>query len=208
MPPDLSRYLSEALLAREDGPRVFFAGEEHTHALHHQLQLELIRAVDALDDAPTLIGLEMCWRQHQPALDAFVFGETARGGGNLETLAKRTQWSTTWGYPIELYSDILSYAREKRLRLCGLNTPYPIVRAVGRVGLAGLQPEVSGRPLQGQQSPRPERSRPVVDSNCSTLHLAATRILTLTLSLARSLTLILFSCHPLHRSEPSFPTSI
>ena len=30
----------------------------------------------------TLIGLEMCWRQHQPALDAFVYGDEERGGAD------------------------------------------------------------------------------------------------------------------------------
>ena len=56
-------------------PRVFFAGEEHTHPMHHKMQYELIKAVKELDDAPLAIGLEMFYRQHQPALDAFVFGD-------------------------------------------------------------------------------------------------------------------------------------
>jgi len=123
-------------------PRVFFAGEEHTHKLHHTVQLEMIKAVAALDDAPTLIGLEMCWRQHQPALDAFVFGDEAQGGGDLEKLAQRTRWSVTWGYPIELYADVLAFARAERLRLCGLNTPYPVVQAVSKEGLDALRPEL------------------------------------------------------------------
>mmetsp|Transcript_41610 Transcript_41610/g.97360 ORF Transcript_41610/g.97360 Transcript_41610/m.97360 type:complete len:363 (-) Transcript_41610:288-1376(-) len=145
MPAEPTRYLEAALAACGDGaqrPRVIFAGEEHTNALQHALQLELIKAVDALDSAPTLIGLEMCWRQHQPALDAFIFGDDARGGGNVEALARRTQWSQTWGYPIDLYTDVLLYARERRLRLCGLNTPYPVVRAVSRVGLQQLPQEL------------------------------------------------------------------
>ena len=137
------KYLSAALAANEGAmPRVFFAGEEHTHKLHHTVQLEMIKAVAALDDAPTLIGLEMCWRQHQPALDAFVFGDEAQGGGDLEKLAQRTRWSVTWGYPIELYADVLAFARAERLRLCGLNTPYPVVQAVSKEGLDALRPEL------------------------------------------------------------------
>ena len=145
LPADPQRYLTAALKAASDDgdlPRVIFAGEEHTHKLHHALQLEVIKAVDALDDAPTLIGLEMCWRQHQPALDAFVFGDEARGGGDLEKLAKRTMWERTWGYPIELYAPVLSLARERGLRLCGLNAPYAIVQAVSRVGLDGVDPQL------------------------------------------------------------------
>ena len=56
-------------------PRVIFCGEEHAHPLHHLMQLDVVKAVDALDDAPLAIGLEMFYRQHQPALDDY--GERA-----------------------------------------------------------------------------------------------------------------------------------
>ena len=143
MPADLEKYLAVALEKRGGAtPRVFFAGETHTHELHHALQLSMIRAVDKLDAAPTIIGLEMCWRQHQPALDAFVFDDESRGGGSVETLASRTGWPRTWGYPIDLYTDVLRYARQKQLRLVGLNTPYPVIQAVSRRGLSGLPGEL------------------------------------------------------------------
>ena len=143
LPADPQRQL-RAALPEGATPRVFFVGEEHRHQLHHAFQVEMIKAVDALDEAPTLIGLEMCWRQHQPALDAFVFGDKARGGGDLAKLAERTNWAKTWGYPIELYAEVLNYARDRRLRLCGLNTPYAIIDTVARVGLDRLPPEVRG----------------------------------------------------------------
>lgn len=79
------------------GSRVIFAGEEHSSAAHHSFQLDLVRFVDGLDDAPTVIGLEMCYRQQQPFLDAFVFGDAAAGGGSLALLAERTRWDETWG---------------------------------------------------------------------------------------------------------------
>lgn len=142
MPAKPQKYLSAALAASGDKPRVIFAAEEHPHRLHHAFQLDMIKAVDALDESPTLIGLEMCWRQHQPALDAFVYGDEERGGGDVELLAKRVYWDRVWGYPIDLYADILGYARDNKLRLCGLNVPYPIVRAVSRAGLEGLPQDV------------------------------------------------------------------
>ena len=143
LPADPQKYLAAGLeRAGASGARVFFAGEEHPHPLHHAFQLELIKAVDAIDSAPTLIGLEMCWRQHQPALDAFVFGPETSGGGDVHKLAERTDWVRTWGYPIELYEPILSLARERQLRLCGLNVPYDVVQEVSRVGLKGLPSEL------------------------------------------------------------------
>ena len=63
MPADPKRYLGDALRQAAEGdvlPRVIFVGEEHPHRLHHTLQLEVIKMVEAIDEAPTLIGLEMC----------------------------------------------------------------------------------------------------------------------------------------------------
>lgn len=129
---------------RRGPPRVIFAAETHDNMAHHNLQLEVIKAVEMLDmqdQVPTLIGMEMFWRQHQPALDAFVFGRADEGGGSISKLAERTEWSVNWGYPLELYSDIFQFARRRRIRLCGLNVPYPVIRQVGKKGLDSLDAE-------------------------------------------------------------------
>ena len=76
----------------------------------------------------------MLYRQQQPSLDAFVFGDATTGGGDISLLAKRTKWATTWGYDVGMYTDILLYAREHRLRLCGLNAPYELVKVGGWAG--------------------------------------------------------------------------
>jgi len=130
----LGETLVPTLKARPD-TRVICVGEEHPHPLHHAFQLNVIKAVDRMDASPTLIGLEMCWREHQAALDDFVFGDVRSGGGSIEMLENRTRWLTNWGWSIKLYADIFNYAREKRIRLVGLNAPSPIVSLVGRRGL-------------------------------------------------------------------------
>ena len=71
---------------------MIFAAEDHLNPLHHVMQLEMIKAVDALDERPFAIGLEMFYRQHQPALDAFVFED-----GSFANLKRRTRWKSTWG---------------------------------------------------------------------------------------------------------------
>ena len=83
----LSTFCASAFASAASEARVIFCGEEHTNQLQHQMQLEVIKAVDAQNGSPTLIGLEMCWRLHQPALDAFVFGD-----GDFAKLAARTRW--------------------------------------------------------------------------------------------------------------------
>jgi hypothetical protein len=139
--PDPRAHILSALQrSAVDGvlPRVIFAGEEHTHPLHHAMQYELIKAVNEMDDQPLMIGLEMCWRQHQRALDAFVFGD-----GSFEKLAKRTAWKLTWGYDLNHYAKVLAYARKERIRVVGLNAPYQLVITVGQVGVHGLPRELA-----------------------------------------------------------------
>ena len=98
--------------------------------MHHALQLEIIKAAQALNDAPLCIGLEMCYRKaHQPALDEFVFGD-----GSFRELRKRTKWSQTWGYDLNYYSKILAFARREKIRLVALNAPYRLISTVAQVG--------------------------------------------------------------------------
>jgi uncharacterized iron-regulated protein len=135
---DPRRYLRAALQRSGLAPRVVFAGEVHPDPLHHQIQLEMIKAVRELDDKPLLIGLEMFYRQQQRALDEFVFGD-----GSLDKLAERTKWDQTWGYDIDLYAEIFKYAREEKIRLCGLNCPREIVSLVNQRGIQGLTSELA-----------------------------------------------------------------
>ena len=79
----------------------------------------------------------MFYRQHQQALDAFVFED-----GSFSALKRRTQWQATWGYDFNQYSKILAYARQRGIQLIGLNVPFGLVNAVANVGLDGLPPKM------------------------------------------------------------------
>ena len=141
LPPEPRRFVGAALrrceqcvaAAGEGEARVIFAAEDHLNPVHHLMQLEMIKAVDALDERPLAIGLEMFYRQHQPALDAFVFQD-----GSFAALKRRTRWATTWGYDFNQYAKILAYARRHGIQLVGLNVPFGLVNAVANTGLDGL----------------------------------------------------------------------
>ena len=135
--PRLAAALRRASADAAAPPRVIFAGEEHTNPLHHVYQLQLIKAVNELDDAPLALGLEMFYRQHQPYLDEYIFGD-----GDFKRLKRRCHWSKTWGYDFNDYAKILAYARKHQIRLVGLNVPYPLVSMVGTYGLRGVPPEL------------------------------------------------------------------
>lgn len=136
MSPEPRRYLGTALNTHSafgEPPRVLFAGEVHTNPMDHKMQFELIKATKELDEKPLAIGLEMCYRQQQPFLDEFIYGD-----GSLENLFARTKWNETWGYPLSNYAKIFSFARREKIRLLGLNCPRELVSLVGKHGIAGL----------------------------------------------------------------------
>ena len=143
LPADPERHIEVALRrsATASGssttPRVIFVGEQHTHPQHHAMQLKVIKALRELDDAPLAIGLEMFYRQHQPALDDFVFGD-----GDFGALRQRTQWRSTWGYDLNQYAKIFAFARRHGIRMVGLNAPYPLVSMVARTGLREVPTEL------------------------------------------------------------------
>jgi len=73
-------------------------------------------------DQPTsyAIGLECFYRQHQPALDRYIFGHQ-----NFKTLKEETNWTESWGYDLNFYAKIFNFASQRKIRLLGLNIPYP-----------------------------------------------------------------------------------
>lgn len=121
------------LLDRLAAARVVYAGEAHDQALHHALQLELLR--DLRSRLPRLVlGLEMVDRTQQGALDAYA-------SGRMSEAEFAAFWKKAWGYDFELYRPLLSYAREQGVPVVGLNAPLPVVRQVAKGGLASLSPE-------------------------------------------------------------------
>jgi uncharacterized iron-regulated protein len=123
-------YLSKDRL---EGKNVITIGETHTNPLCHRLELDVIRAL-AINNLPTgqkmAIGLECFFRQHQSALDRFVFVHH-----DLGLLKKDTDWDKSWGYDLNFYAKIFNYASTHGIRLVGLNVPYQVAALVGEQGL-------------------------------------------------------------------------
>jgi uncharacterized iron-regulated protein len=83
------------------------------------------------------IGLECFYRQHQGALDRFVFSHQDMG-----TLKRETSWTQSWGYDLNYYAKIFNFAAQRQIRLVGLNVPYPVAKLVSQVGLDGIPPKL------------------------------------------------------------------
>ena len=119
------------------GARLVFVGETHENREHHQLQLDVIRALHRAG-VPLAIGLEMFTSPGQPALDRWV-------AGDLDEAAFVRIYDENWNISWPLYRDIFLFARDNRIPLIGLNVPRSLVQKVARNGFDSLTPEEKGK---------------------------------------------------------------
>ncbi len=120
--------------------RLVLVGEHHTDPAHHQVQLQVIRMLNA-QSIPQSIGLEMFRKEAQPMLNQWVAGELTEG--DFEKI-----YLDNWNFPWSLYRDIFIYAREKKIPLVGLNVSRVITRQVARQGFVSLSEAQRGE-LEG-----------------------------------------------------------
>lgn len=77
--------------------------------------------------------MECFYRQHQSALDRYIFEHS-----NIGKLKEETNWQETWGYDLNMYAKIFNFASINGVRLVGLNVPYPVVQLTAQVGYDDL----------------------------------------------------------------------
>jgi uncharacterized iron-regulated protein len=110
-----------------------FVGEIHDRESHHQLQLDVIKALHTLN-IPIAIGFEMFKAESQHDLDKWVAG--------LLPLENFTDvYYKNWSLPWPLYKDILLYARDNKIPVIGLNIPPEISKKVASSGFPSLTKE-------------------------------------------------------------------
>ncbi len=117
----------ETLMADLSHARVIYVGEVHINPAHHEIQLEVIKALYT-DNPDLVVGMEMFDHTYQPILDQWSAGQLEQ-----EAFLEKVHWDANWRYDFELYKDILLFIKQNRIRLVGLNLPNYIPRRV-RVG--------------------------------------------------------------------------
>ncbi len=110
--------------------RIILVGEHHTDVGHHHAQLAVIQSLVAAG-RKVAVGMEMFRSDSQSALDAWVAGQ-------LAPTEMEAVYRDNWNYPWPLYQPILSYAREHRLPVVGLNVPREVTRQVAYQGFDSL----------------------------------------------------------------------
>ncbi len=122
----------DALFARLAAARVVYVGEKHDEALHHQVQLEVLKELHARKPG-LVVGLEMIDRSKQSTLDDWQ-------AGHIDDDAFKTFWRKAWGFDYALYEPILAYAKANAIPLKALNAPISVISKVYRSGLGALIP--------------------------------------------------------------------
>ncbi|MFV1994508.1 MAG: ChaN family lipoprotein [Verrucomicrobiales bacterium] len=116
---------------------VVYLGETHRLPRHHRLQRKIFEALDS-PGRPVILGLEQVEARNQGALDAYNRGEI-----DFDALAESIEWGQQWSR-YEDYRALVESARDRGVRVVGLNAPREVIRAVGRNGVASLSSSERG----------------------------------------------------------------
>jgi uncharacterized iron-regulated protein len=119
------------------GARLVFVGELHNRESHHRDQLKVIRALRNAD-VHLAVGLEMFRSDSDTDLRRWTNGE-------LGQEAFQKIYYDNWGFPWQLYKEILLYIRDNRIPVIGLNISQKITEQVAQHGFASLTEEQIGK---------------------------------------------------------------
>lgn len=123
--------LSEDLLKA----RVIFIGESHDQVEHHRIQRRIIGEL-AMMGKEVVIAMEMFQKSQQPILDRW-----SRGFLTEDEFLREVKWDATWGMNYQLYKGILDEARDRRIKVLGLNVSRELVRKIAQGGIESLSSE-------------------------------------------------------------------
>ena len=126
-----SRVISyEQMIGDLKKTNLVFIGEVHDRGSHHQLQHDIIKALNS-SGVPIAVGFEMFTAESQNDLDKWSAGLLP-----LENFIQL--YYSNWNYPWPLYKDIFLYVRDNKIPAVGLNVPAEISQKVARSGFSSL----------------------------------------------------------------------
>ncbi len=125
----------DRLMEKLSTASVVYVGETHTSVEDHKVQLAVLKSLQAKSQF-VIMGMEMFPRSAQPVLDRYINGEI-----DEKTFLAESKWNDSWGFPYKLYKGLIDFAREKHIRVIGLNAPSSVVKKIAHGGLASLTAE-------------------------------------------------------------------
>jgi len=122
----------DELAAQLIAANVVLIGEAHTDMDQKLFHAELLDKMSGIKDE-LVLGMEFFLRSDQAILDRWSRGEI-----DDDELLDEVGWYDRGGYRFEYYRPVMHIARERGIRVVGLNVDRDIPRAVNRGGLEGL----------------------------------------------------------------------
>lgn len=118
-----------------EGMELIFVGEVHDNPEHHLIEVQILQALMARNEGLT-VAMEFFDVTQQPVMDRYL-----EGGLSETAFLKDVGWAGGWSFPYHFYRALIFPARERGIRLIGINLPAKVVRKVARSGLESLTPE-------------------------------------------------------------------
>ena len=124
-----------AMVEQLTSKKIVYVGEQHDRFSHHQVQLEILRAL--YHQTPKIaVAMEMFQRPFQQTLDDYISGLI-----DERTFLKQSEYFKRWSIDYNFYKPIVDFAKEKRLPVIALNARREIVEKVAKGGLESLSKE-------------------------------------------------------------------
>ncbi|MFH1311800.1 MAG: ChaN family lipoprotein [Candidatus Eisenbacteria bacterium] len=150
------------LIANVRKADIVYNGDYHTMAQAQRIPLRLLREIVPYHREVTL-ALEMVRIEHQKQLDSFMRGKLTE-----EKFLEAIDYDRTWGFPWEYYKDLFIFARERGVRVIGINSE----PKKGR-GVLKRRDRSAARVIAREHLANPERLIYVFDGD---LHVAPTHL--------------------------------
>lgn len=115
--------------------RIVMLGESHTSEPHHKMQLEIIKGLTE-SGSSVCLALEMFHPSQNQVLEKYISGELTG-----EEFLDQSDYFNTWGHNYRYYQPIFDYAREKKIKMFGVNTERDYASKIGRGGMESLSSE-------------------------------------------------------------------
>ncbi|QSR84066.1 ChaN family lipoprotein [Methylacidimicrobium sp. B4] len=121
------------LLSDLQNARIIYLGEMHTAPSHHRIEERLLRSL-AAGNAPLSLFLEALDAKDSPVLSRFLAGALS-----FEEFAQEIDWPRRWSN-YQDYRGLCLGAREKRVRVLGLDGPPLLFHRIARQGWRSVPP--------------------------------------------------------------------
>jgi uncharacterized iron-regulated protein len=136
-----SRFIEPtALVERLTRHHFILLGEKHDNPDHHQLQAWLLRTLIAAGRRPA-VGFEMVTTDDAPAIARHLAAAPTDAAG----LGEAVNWNQRGWPDWAMYQPIAAAALQAGLPIVTTNLPQEMARALGRRGVASLEPTVAAR---------------------------------------------------------------